>query len=241
MAGATLRPMAARAHRARAIAGTRMRPWPVNRRPYRSQLRVQRAEQARTRILDSARGLFLASGYARAATAAIADRAGVPEAMLFAAFGTRAGLLEALIGRAVAGDEAPVALRDRPAWADMAAEHDARAAVGKVAEMSAAIQQRTWQLIELARAAADTDEAMAGLLAHGAANRRADCRDFAEHVVVAGLRADLTPAEAANVLWLYRCTDVYRLPVGTAGWTHERYAARLAGTLDGALLADPAG
>lgn len=213
----------------------------VNRRPYRSQLRAQRAEQARTRILGAARELFLATGYARVTTAAIAARAGVSEALLFAAFGTKAGLLEALIGQVVGGDEEPVALRERPAWADMAAEHDARAALSRFAEMSAAIQQRTWRLIELARAAADTDEAMASLVAQGAANRRADCRDFAEHTVTAGLRPDLTPAEAADVLWLYTSADVYRLLVGTAGWTHERYAAWLAGTLARALLADPEG
>jgi AcrR family transcriptional regulator len=211
----------------------------VNRRPYRSRLREQRAEQTRTRILDAAQDLFLAYGYARATTAAIAARAGVSEAMLFAAFGTKAGVLETLIGRAVAGDQAPVALRDRPAWASLTAEQGARAAVSRFAQMSAAMQQRTWRLIELARAAADTDEAMASLLAQGAANRRADCRDFAEHAIAAALRPDLAPAEAADVLWLYSSADVYRMLVGTAGWTHERYAAWLAGTLARALLADP--
>jgi len=210
----------------------------VNRRPYRSRLRTQRAEQTRTRILEAARHLFLAHGYARATTAAIAARAGVSEAMIFSAFGTKAGLLETLIGEAVAGDQAPVALRDRPAWAVMAEGEDARAAVRQFAEMSAAIQQRTWRLIELARAASDTDEAMATLLAQGAANRRADCRDIAEHAIAAGLRADLTPAEAADVLWLYSSADVYRILVGTAGWTHERYTAWLASTLAGKLLAD---
>ena len=213
----------------------------VNRRPYRSRLRAQRAEQTRTRILDAARDLFLASGYARATTAAIAAAAGVSEAMLFATFGTKAGLLEALIGREVAGDEARVALRDRPAWTGLAADHDARAAVHRFAEISAAMQHRTWRLIELARSAADTDEAMARLLAQGAANRRADCRDFAEHAIAAGLRPDLTPGEAADVLWLYASADVYRLLVGTAGWTHERYVAWLADTLASALLANPAG
>jgi AcrR family transcriptional regulator len=211
----------------------------VNRRPYRSRLRAQRAEQSRARILDAARELFLADGYARTTTAAIAGQAGLSEALLFAAFGTKAGLLEALIGQAVGGDDVPVALRERPDWARMAAGHDARAAVGRFAEMSAAIQQRTWRLIELARAAADTDQAMASLLTRGAANRRADCRDFTEHAVADGLRSDLTPAEAADVLWLYTSADLYRMLVGTAGWTHERYAAWLVGTLARALLADP--
>jgi AcrR family transcriptional regulator len=175
--------------------------------------------------------LFLANGYARATTVAIAAAAGVSEAMLFAAFGTKASLLEALIGQAVAGDDTPIALRDRPDWAGMAAGQDPRAAVRRFAAMSAAMRQRTWQLIELARAAADIDQAMARLLAQGAANRRADCGDFAEHAIAAALRADLTPAEAADVLWLYSSADVYRLLVGTAGWTHERYTAWLASTL----------
>jgi len=213
----------------------------VNKRPYQSRLRAQRAEQTRARILDAARDLFLANGYVRATTAAIATHAGVSEAMLFAAFGTKAGVLEALIGRAVVDDQAPVALRDRPVWAGLAAEYDdPRAAVRRFAETIAAIQQRTWRLIELTRAASDADEAMARLLAQGAANRRADCRDFVEHAIAAALRPDLTPAEAADVLWLYSSADVYRLLVGTAAWTHERYAAWLADTLARALLEDPA-
>jgi len=212
----------------------------VNRRPYQSQLRAERAAQTRARILDAARDLFLANGYARATTAAIAAQAGVSEAMLFAAFGTKAGVLEALIGRAVTEDQAPVALRDRPAWADLAAERNASAAVRRFAEISAAIQQRTWRLIELARAASDTDEAMARLLAQGAANRRADCRVFAEHAIATALRSDLTLAEAADVLWLHTSADGYRLLVGTAEWTHERYTAWLADTLARAVLADPA-
>ena len=213
----------------------------VNRRPYRSRVRAQRAEQSHKRILDAARELFLANGYARVTTATIAAQAGVSEALLFAAFGTKAGLIEALIGQAAGGDDAPIALRERPDWASMAAEHDARTAVGRFAEMSAAMQQRTWRLIELARAAADTDQAMASLLARGATNRRADCRDFAQHTLAAALRSDLTPAEAADVLWLYTSADIYRLLVGTAGWTHERYAAWLADTVARALLASPEG
>lgn len=55
------------------------------------------------------------------------------------------------------------------------------------------------------------------------------------------LRPDLTPSGAADVLWLYASAEVYRMLVGTAGWTHERYTAWLADTLAGSRLADPAG
>ena len=81
---------------------------------------------------------------------------------------------------------------------------------------------------------------MARLLARGAANRRADCRCFAEHAIAAGLRSDPTLDEAADVLWLHTSADVYRLLAGTSGWTHQCYTAWLADTLAAALLAGPA-
>jgi hypothetical protein len=37
------------------------------------------------------------------------------------------------------------------------------------------------------------------------------------------------------VLWLFSSADIYRMLVGTAGWTHQRYTAWLAS----AVLADP--
>jgi AcrR family transcriptional regulator len=208
----------------------------VKRRAYRSPLRTQRSEDTKARILDAARQLFLTRGYAGATATAIAARAGVSQAMLFAVFGTKAGVLQALIGQAVVGDDGPTPLADRPAWSEAVAQSDALNALGRFAAMSAAMQARSWRLIEVARAASDSDEAMAALIAQGAANRRADCRAFVEQAIAGNHRRDLTLDEAVDVLWLYTSADLYRLLVGMSGWSHDRYEAWLADTLATAIL-----
>jgi AcrR family transcriptional regulator len=208
----------------------------VKRRVYRSPLRAQRAEHTRARILDGARQLFLTQGYAAATATAIAASAGVSQAMLFAAFGTKAGVLQALIGQAVVGDTGAAPLAQRPVWREVVAETDVRSALTRFAAMSAAMQARSWRLIEVARAASDSDEAMAALIAQGAANRRTDCRAFVEQAIADNRRPDLTLDEAIDVLWLYTSADLYRLQVGVSGWSHDRYTAWLADTLANAVL-----
>ena len=208
----------------------------VNRRVYRSPLRSQRSRETRARILDAARQLFLNHGYTGSTAAAIAARAGVSQSMLFAAFGTKAGVLQALIGQAVAGDDTAKPLSQRPTWSGIVAEPDVRAAVGRFAALSADMQARSWRLIEMARTASDSDPAMAALLARGATNRRADCRHFVEQAIAGNRRHDVTLDEAVDVVWLYTSADIYRLLVGITGWSHEHYTAWLADSLATATL-----
>lgn len=210
----------------------------VKKRSYRSTARAEKAASTRAAILDAAFDLFEASGYDRTTTAAIAARAGVSEAMVFAAFRSKAGVLQALIGRAVSSDgHATGTLADQPAWKAAAEAADPKAALAGFARLTADVQARTWTLIELSRTASDTDEAMANLVTAGAANRRSDCRSFAEQALKGRLRHDVTFDESVDVLWTYSAADVYRLLVDQAGWTHERYTTWLSETLTRTLTA----
>jgi AcrR family transcriptional regulator len=55
------------------------------------------AHDARSRLVDAARNLFAERGYAATTTRAIADRAGVNEVTLFRRFGSKAGVLHAIV------------------------------------------------------------------------------------------------------------------------------------------------
>lgn len=55
------------------------------------------AEETRTRILDAAQRLFAAQGFDATPTKAIAERAGVPNGLIFYYFPTKKALLEVLI------------------------------------------------------------------------------------------------------------------------------------------------
>src|ERR1700760_111519 len=94
------------------------------RRRYQSPGRAEQARRTRARICAAATAQFLAAGDARttirgagaAAGGAAAAGAGGSVPTGEAAFGTKARLLKAAIDVAAAGDDAPVAMLDRP-WA----------------------------------------------------------------------------------------------------------------------------
>src|SRR5260370_41187310 len=60
--------------------------------------------------------LFVERGYASTSLADIATAAGVARPTVFAAFGSKAALLRQLLDQALAGDDAPVAVADRPGF-----------------------------------------------------------------------------------------------------------------------------
>src|ERR671916_2606233 len=63
----------------------------------RSTLRARHAELTRASILDAARSLFAKQGYAATAVRPIAQEAGVAVQTLYSAFGSKQGLLLALV------------------------------------------------------------------------------------------------------------------------------------------------
>jgi AcrR family transcriptional regulator len=213
----------------------------VQKRPYRSERRAGQAAATRSAILEAASGLFEEGGYTGTTTAAIAKRAGVSEATVFAAFGSKAGVLQALIGRAVVERDSGGSLAVTSEWSKAATSPHPEDALSDFAKVASEIQRRTWKLIELSRTASDTDPAMAELVKQGAANRRADCGAFLKAALVGHLRSGLRTAEAIDILWVYTSADMYRLLVGVAGWSHVRYTRWLAETLRSELLGSHGG
>src|SRR4051794_32814364 len=88
-------------------------------RAYRSAVRQEQARATRRLVLAAASEVFAAQGYAGATVRAIAGAAGVSVPTVELLFGTKAGVLKAAIDVAIAGDDAPVAVLDRP-WAERA-------------------------------------------------------------------------------------------------------------------------
>ena len=72
----------------------------IQRTDRRSTLRAQQAELTRSTILDAARRLFAKQGYAATAVRPIAEEAGVAVQTLYTAFGSKQGLLLALVDAA---------------------------------------------------------------------------------------------------------------------------------------------
>jgi len=68
-------------------------PKPRTKRAYNSSRRKEQALQTRRQIVEAARSLFIARGYAGATIEAIAQEAGVAPETVYAAFGNKRAIL----------------------------------------------------------------------------------------------------------------------------------------------------
>lgn len=202
----------------------------------------RRAQAARTRqaVLDAARELFLDQGYAATTIAAVAARAGVSGPTVYAAFGSKAGLLKQTIDVSLAGDDEPVAIANRPIYRWVTEAATQTELLRRLAVMETELNVRAAGLYDVLYRAADTEPELAELVATFEAQRL----DGAERAVarLAGLGplpAGRTKAAIRDAIWLANEPVQYTLLVTRRGWSRARYQAWFIDALLG-LLEPPA-
>ena len=94
----------------------------VKRRPYRTTIR---RGDAPALIFDAAYRLFSNKGYLATSIEDIAAEAGVARPTIFTAVGPKATILRLVVDQALAGDDAPVPIAERPWWREALDEPDA--------------------------------------------------------------------------------------------------------------------
>jgi AcrR family transcriptional regulator len=207
-------------------------------RDYRSGLRAAQAEQTRRSIVSAAARLFVDDGYGATTIDAVAESAGVSRKTVFTAVGGKVDLLKTALDWAVAGDEEPVALADRPEVRELLAMDDPVALLTSWARVMVAIDVRVAGLFRVLEIAADGDAAAHLLLDEYRRQRLVGARAVVKRL--GGLQAltdGLSRAEAADVAWL--ATDPVLLDrlVRIRGWSVGKFEAWLARTLTDQLLA----
>ena len=206
-------------------------------RRYDSTLRRQQAIQTRARILDAAERLFADRGYAGTTMEAIASEAGVATDTVYAGFRSKPGLLHALIDVRVGGDDAPVALIDRPGPQGVEVERSQKRQIAGIAAGVTEVLERVRQVDDIMRGAAAVDPEVAALRERIQAARYDNMRRFASWVAANGpLRGGMGEDEAAAILWTLASPEVHRLLIAERGWSSARYRTWLEGTLTLVLL-----
>jgi AcrR family transcriptional regulator len=206
-------------------------------RRYYSPKRQAQAAATRSRLIAAATKLFAQRGFLGTTMAEVATEAGVSTPMVFAAFQSKANLLTAAIGVAVRGDEASAPLRESDTWQKMLNSPSGPLLIGRFAAIQRSINARAWALIDVGRAAAASDPALAELVATGARNRWSDCREIAEVLAAAGrLARHVDTHTAADRLWCMCSSELYRMLVIERGWTAPSYERWLRETLTTQLL-----
>ncbi len=195
------------------------------RRPYRSSLREEQARSTRRAIVEAGAALFVERGFAGTTVDAVAERAGVSRKTVFTSVGGKVGLLKLAIDWALAGDDEPVALDDRPVVRALHEQTDPRRVVSLWAHLVTDLAARLALLHPVLTAAADADEQAAELYATSERNRLGGARSFVEQLSRLGaLRSDLTVERAAAMASMLMDPLGYRRLVLGDGWTADEYA-----------------
>lgn len=191
-------------------------------RRYRSELREQQTATTRRAVVDAARDLFVANGWAGTGMREVATAAGVALETVYAHFSSKRGLLRAVADAAVVGDDAPVPLAERDEFLAIGRGRRSER-VRAAARLLTAVHTRTAAVGMLLRQAAPADAEIAEMLQ---ATRERQRIDVARAVELMVGRAP-TPTEVDGV-WAITSPEVYLLLVEESGWTPQAYEAWMA-------------
>lgn len=207
-------------------------------RPYRSPKRALQAAETRESVLSAARDLFVSEGWTRATIAGIALKAGVSNETIYATFGSKNLLLEELVARAVRGDAAELPLPEQEVPRRIAAETSQSRQIDLFAQDIASVLERVAPLMDVARTAAATDEAIAKLYAGFHRGRRKNLEWFASMLLRNGpIRDGMDARTAGDTLWRIASPDLFLLVRQQEELTQAAYAEWLAQSVKLLILA----
>ncbi len=204
----------------------------TGRRPYRSPVRQAQARRTRARILEAATEAFRSHGYPGTTVAAVAAGAGVSVAAVELAFPTKPDLLKAAIDVAIAGDDEPVPVLERP-WAVAArAATDPATFVDAVATVLVPAAERSDALVLAALEGARSDDRLVPLAEQLSAQRAVTAGWIVESLAdKTPLRAGLDRTQAVDIVWLLMDPAVFDRLTIARQWPPDRFGRFFADSL----------
>lgn len=205
-------------------------------RRYDASGRQDRARARRRRVVEAARQLMECDGYRATTVAGIAAAAGVSAEMVYKTFGSKSALAKAVIDVALAGDDEPVPVRERPAVQVIHDEPDVRRKIALFVEGLLQRLERSASMQVVVRDGRHVDESLQPVWERLNDEGLTGMRLFGEHLLSTGqLRAGLDLDEVTDVLWNYLAIDHYERLVMVRGWPLTRFQAWLTRAIIGAL------
>jgi AcrR family transcriptional regulator len=190
-------------------------------RKYDAPRRAEQAQATRAAIIDAAAHLFAERGYAPTTMAAIAAEARVSAKSVYS-LGDKAQLLTWALDRAIAGDDDPVPLAERPAARALLAASTGHEKVRIGAELGAPMLLRLYPLYRAFEQAAGADPEVASLWREYQDRRRQDVWKVVQAVAeVAPLRTGLDTERATDTVWALIGWHPVALLVEERGWGLE--------------------
>jgi AcrR family transcriptional regulator len=196
-------------------------------RPYDASRRQAQARETRAAVVRAAQALFLEHGYGATTVADVATAAGVSPETVYAAFGSKAGLLHRVWDVTIGGDDEEVVFHERPEIMALRSEPDLRKRLGMHATMYTALAHRIVPFTLMVRAASGHEPAAAQMLAEMGRQRYEGMRVMASEAAATG-QLGVSEEECRDVIWT--STDGYLWDglVRQRGWSDERFSTWLA-------------
>lgn len=202
-------------------------------RTYRSAVRQERAEQTRRRICSAAEELFVERGFTGTTVAEIAERAGVAAPTVYATFGSKGAIIQALLMQMESNADVGQwiqRIKDAPT---------PHAKLSAFAEWTTVLLSSSKVMIKAASGAA-MEPAIMELRAEGDRRRREGLRGLVGAFARDGaLPEGLSETRALDRAWMVTGVDLYLSATDGCGWTDDEYQIWLTALLHEQLLGMP--
>lgn len=206
-------------------------------RAYRSRARAEQAERTRQQILDAARELFLAQGFAPTTIAAIAERADLAPETVYATYGSKAGLLGGVVRAAVTRDDEPDDPLQRRWVKQLLDLPDLEARLVAFARHAAATLELTSPMYAVIRSAGTGAEELSGLDAELREMRYRQQANVMRAIVDGGTLAQgVSMNWAAETFSALASPEMHHLLTAGRRWSQRRYSSWLEGIVKSVLL-----
>ena len=202
-------------------------------RAYDNSSRADAALATRRRIIEAAGEMLLRDGYHAMSVSALAANAGVSAQTVYNAVGGKAAVVKAVYDVLLVGDDAPVAMQDRPEFRAMSTAPDREGFVRAYAALCATIYERVGPLLGVLLAqGAGGDTGLQEFVATIDRERRVGNTNALNALDAAhGIPPPLDRERFIDMVWTVTAPEIYDRFVRRCGWTHAMYAAWLAEAL----------
>ena len=199
-------------------------------RAYDNSSRAEAALATRRRIIEAARDMLLRDGYHAMSVSALASTAGVSAQTVYNAVGGKAAVVKAVYDVLLVGDDAPVAMQDRPEFRAMSAAPDRESFVRAYAALCATIYERVGPLLGVLLAQGPGGDAgLQEFVATIDRERRVGNTNALNALdATHGIPPHLDCERFIDIVWTVTAPEIYDRFVRRCGWTHTMYAAWLA-------------
>jgi AcrR family transcriptional regulator len=195
-------------------------------RRYDNSRRQAQVRATRLRVIETAKTLFIESGYPATTLESVAEAADVSLPTLYRLFGSKRALLTSVLDTSFGGDDEPVLFSDRPAVRAARSEPDPAKMVEAFGRILGEVMQRTSAILYVLDTAAQLDTDAQELLTEIRRQRHTgQSRIVAALAERGALDPDLDPSKAADMVYAFMSPDIHRILTIERGWTPQDYEA----------------